>query len=143
MMVGRDGKLWWAAPQPCFFREADQAQSAVKERADTPHPHESHGVLYCRQCQAPVTSEQERLRVLGKHCHAFPNPEGLVFEIGCFSMAPGCVLQGASTTQFSWFPPHAWSLALCGTCKTHLGWYYEAVGKSSFYGLILDRLVEE
>ncbi len=143
MMTGRHGKPWLPATQPCFFREADQGLATVEEVDDARQPDGGHGVLYCRQCHAPVTSTQERLKVLGKHCHVFPNPEGMVFEIGCFGLAPGCGQQGPPVFQYSWFPPHAWSLALCQTCKTHLGWYYEAIGKSSFHGLILNRLVEE
>lgn len=143
MMIGKFGKMWLPATQPCFFRESDQGRYTVEESDEGQQHDEGDGILYCRQCLAPVTSEQERMTVLGKHSHAFANPEGMVFEIGCFGLAPGCVKQGRSTLQYSWFPPHAWSFVLCRTCAIHLGWYYEAVGKSSFHGLILNRLVGE
>lgn len=142
MMSGRHGKFWLPATQPCFFREYDQGQAPVVEGKDKEYANGGAEILYCRQCNEPVTSKEERVRVLAKHYHSFPNPEGIVFEIGCFSLAPGCARQGRATEKYSWFPPHAWCFALCRSCKTHLGWFYEAAGKSSFYGLILDRLVE-
>ncbi|MBU0682335.1 MAG: hypothetical protein KKD73_13040 [Proteobacteria bacterium] len=143
MTLGRYGKIWLPATRLCFFRDAGQNLSTVATVDDVQQPHEGKGILYCRQCHAPVTREQERLNVLGKHCHVFPNPEGIVFEVGCFGLAPGCLRQGRATDRYSWFPPHAWCFAQCRKCQIHLGWYYEAEGKTSFYGLILNRLVAE
>lgn len=135
--------MWLPASRPCFFRETGQHQGRVEAVDDVQQPHEGKGILFCRQCHAPVTREQERLSVLGKHCHVFANPEGIVFEVGCFALAPGCLRQGRATVQYSWFPPRAWCFAQCVHCQIHLGWYYGAAGKSSFYGLILNRLVAE
>lgn len=143
MMTGRHGKFWLPATQPCFFREPAQGQATLVSSDDKQQADDGQGLLYCRQCHAPVTSDQERIAVLGKHGHLLANPQGLVFEVGCFALAPGAVRLGRPTAQYSWFPPHAWRLALCRSCKTHLGWYYEAMGTSPFYGLILNLLVEE
>lgn len=141
-MMGRHGKPWLPATRPCFFHDADQDRQSRGLKDYDKEAGEEDELLYCRQCRAPLTSKRERLSVLGKHCHALPNPEGIVFEIGCFGGAPGCLRQGDAMAQYSWFPPHAWSYALCRSCKTHVGWYYEAPGKPSFYGLILTRLLE-
>jgi hypothetical protein len=76
------------------------------------------------------------------HQHAFCNPYGIIFEIGCFRTAPGCGYAGPATEEFSWFPGYSWRLALCSSCGTHLGWQYTAPDKESFCGLILDNLIQ-
>jgi hypothetical protein len=75
----------------------------------------------------------------GSWTHTFFNPAGIVFEIICFSTAPGCLVQGPSSTEFSWFAGFTYRLAFCGNCLTHLGWFYES-RDSSFFGLILKKL---
>lgn len=77
-----------------------------------------------------------------RHDHAFLNPHGHLFEIGCFGQAPGCRVQGSPTLEFTWFPDYAWSLASCAVCAAHMGWRYDGSG-DSFFGLILPRLVPE
>jgi hypothetical protein len=91
-----------------------------------------------------VTSQAARIAVGGGHRHVFFNPSGAVFEVGCFSMAPGCGTVGAPTTEFTWFAGHAWQVAVCRACRAHLGWRYAAVGApgEAFWGLILPHLAE-
>lgn len=101
---------------------------------------ERQGVL-CSTCRARITGEDQALSIQDRHRHAFFNPAGIAFEIRCFQTAPGTVVQGASSTEFSWFADHAWQVALCATCRTHLGWRFTGqTGASAFYGLIVARL---
>ncbi|MHC1710890.1 MAG: cereblon family protein [Solidesulfovibrio sp.] len=97
-------------------------------------------LLRCARCQHPVTTENWRITVSGVHRHVFANPSGFVFEIGCFSDAPGCAAVGAPTPDFSWFPGTSWQVAVCTVCGLHLGWRYETTTGGFFYGLILNRL---
>lgn len=99
------------------------------------------GRLLCAACGHPITSPRERIRAGGAHQHTFTNPAGFVFRIGCFGRAPGCVQAGAPTLEHTWFAGQAWRCALCGGCRTHLGWAFQD-GSSGFFGLILDRLLE-
>lgn len=99
--------------------------------------------LVCRQCLARITPESARIIVDGTHGHVFCNPHGLVFEIGCFSQAPGCGQQGPYVDEFSWFPGHAWRIALCGGCGTLMGWRYRSSEGTGFWGLILSQLQPE
>jgi len=108
---------------------------ATKNRADEEH------ALLCFHCLHPITSRREKTSVCGGHTHVFANPGGLVFEIGCFRTAPGCGHDGPPTLEFTWFEGYAWQIATCNGCLSHLGWYYTSAG-SSFYGLILSRLVD-
>lgn len=109
---------------------------------DEARPGDGGRRLCCRVCGLPVTDTASRVSVAGSHRHVFTNPAGVVYEIGCFAAAPGCAGAGTPTADFTWFPGYRWSFALCADCGTHLGWRY-AAGAGGFYGLILDRLVEE
>ena len=97
--------------------------------------------LVCTFCHHEVTSPDQRTQVDGAHEHRFMNPHGYLYDIGCFREAPGCRLRGEPSTEFAWFPGFAWTFAACGGCTEHLGWRFDSAG-SSFYGLVLNRLVE-
>jgi hypothetical protein len=99
-------------------------------------------LIRCRSCGHAVTKAGFRAEMDGRHCHVFCNPAGIVFEVGIFSAAPGVMLVGQPSSQFTWFPEHSWRIALCAACTTHLGWVWSGP-LGQFYGLILDALVED
>ncbi|MCP4107107.1 MAG: hypothetical protein GY749_16465 [Desulfobacteraceae bacterium] len=99
-------------------------------------------VILCRNCKYKITSFEDIMEVEGRHMHIFSNPEGIVFQIGCFSSADGCVNRGVPTTEFTWFAGFSWRFSFCSNCYMHLGWFYQSRGTENFYGLILDRLAE-
>ncbi len=109
------------------------------EEAETP----PGPVLRCRACGAAITSMGQRTAVNGRHDHVFFNPHGHVFEIGCFARAPGAFPTSPPSTEFSWFPGLTWQVAACAACRVHLGWRFQDGRHSGFFGLILDRLIEE
>jgi hypothetical protein len=96
--------------------------------------------LCCVVCGHAITTTAARTSVSGHHLHTFCNPHGLVFEIGCFSEAPGCGATGPAEHFFSWFPGYAWRMGVCRGCHAHLGWSYGDA--PDFWGLIVDRLAE-
>jgi hypothetical protein len=95
--------------------------------------------IVCATCGHPVTSERERIAVLEAHEHRFMNPAGLLFHIGCFARADGCLVIGPPSDDYPWFPGYDWRIALCAACGEHLGWQFQS-GERSFFGLRLDRL---
>jgi len=97
--------------------------------------------LLCVYCNHQIAGRGDRMKVEGTHRHTFTNPHGIVFRIGCFSSAPGCLATGEESEQFAWFSGYSWQIALCGRCKIHLGWRFRSPGHA-FHGLVLDRLVE-
>jgi hypothetical protein len=119
------------------LQEDGQAQELTTGRAGL----REEDRLLCLACGHPITSRRERIQEGGAHEHAFANPAGCLFHIGCFARAPGCLQAGQPTLEHTWFPGRAWRYALCGGCRAHLGWAFLG-GQSSFYGLILDRLRE-
>lgn len=98
--------------------------------------------ILCGNCRNVITSTVNKIEMNGKHTHTFTNPKGFVYRVGCFGEAPGILNQGAPTLEFTWFAGFAWSYSLCIRCFAHLGWFYRS-GEKTFYGLILDHLIEE
>lgn len=93
--------------------------------------------LVCAACANDVTRASERVPFGGAIEHTFVNPGGYVYVIGTFGMA-AVREEGEPSTEWSWFPGHAWCIAGCTRCRAHLGWTFR--GERVFYGLILDRL---
>ena len=98
--------------------------------------------IYCSFCDHGITGLNHACAVNGQHTHTFFNPAGVVFEICCFRQAPGCVVRGHSTDEFTWFAGYRWSYALCGRCRAHLGWQYTSA-EDSFFGLIAPNLRQD
>jgi hypothetical protein len=98
--------------------------------------------LFCRTCSTRITDQDQAVAINGRHQHAFFNPAGIAFEIRCFLSAPGVVVHGPSSSDFSWFPAYCWQIVLCSTCQTHLGWHFvSALHASRFFGLIAPCLI--
>ena len=99
--------------------------------------------IVCRRCGHEITAQNERVIRDGAHAHTFANPEGIVFDIGCFREAWGCGVVGPSSSEFTWFPGTEWQIAVCTHCLAHLGWRFLSADSSDFHGLILDRLASK
>lgn len=95
--------------------------------------------IYCRSCGNAITARDQKIQVNGSHAHTFFNPAGIVFELGCFRLAPGCLTAGKPSPEFTWFPGYVWRVVMCRRCKVHLGWVF-AMGEHTFHGLILTKL---
>jgi hypothetical protein len=98
--------------------------------------------LLCAVCAEPVTADDHRIAIAGRHRHRRTNPAGIDYTFGCFSQAPGAAAVGPSSVEHTWFAGFSWRIAICRGCGAHLGWRFEAAG-SAFHGLILDRLEAE
>lgn len=99
---------------------------------------DKHFIL-CRKCGNPITTSDCNIAVNEQYMHKFSNPEGVIYEIGCFSSADGCFIDGDPTLNHTWFEDFRWNYSFCSRCFTHLGWHYQR-GDERFFGLILDHL---
>lgn len=103
--------------------------------------------LRCRTCGAKVADPRSVFSPSdGRVRHVFANPSGKVYEILTLRVADGVVLHGPPTLEFTWFPGHAWRIASCARCASHLGWSFESLTPNatppSFFGLLTSELVE-
>jgi hypothetical protein len=110
--------------------------------APTDEPEERHlGAIVCRQCLHVITFSTEHRIINGAHLHTFANPEGIIFEIGCYHDAKGCGYIGPASSEFTWFNGYVWRIAVCGYCLVHLGWRFTGADGHFFHGLITSRLI--
>lgn len=98
--------------------------------------------LRCARCGAVVTTTAARIDVAGAHQHTRANAGGWVHSFGCFARAPGCRAVGEPSTDFAWFASTSWEIAVCGSCREHLGWRFTGAD-GTFWGLLVAKLVEE
>ena len=126
---------------PYFFDATAPDEIKPGRKAEDDALVEKEKRLLCRFCLNTITDNSRKTTTLGQFIHCRTNPAGFMFEFGCFADAPGCSSRGEATAEHTWFPGHSWKLAVCRYCGEHLGWLFK--GDSSFYGLILDRLVAE
>jgi hypothetical protein len=123
-------------------RTDPEVRTPVKPASVVDHGSAVGRRILCAACGHTITSEQQRIEVNGRHEHRCVNPAGIIFHIGCFQRAPGCLTHGVPTTEFTWFPGFGWNYALCGGCSVLLGWQYQGPA-ATFFGLILNRLATE
>ena len=87
--------------------------SLVKDEVEEYDSKDKEYIL-CRQCRRIITTPAERIDVQGVHRHTFANPQGIIYEIGCFRAATGCVYAGPATTEWSWFAGYSWRVSVLG-----------------------------
>jgi len=128
-------------PLLCYRLDLGYGTGQDRQDEDTPEQkREEETSILCKFCGSVITRRDAACKKNGRHDHVFFNPAGIAFEISCFKNAPGCVVQGEPTTNFSWFSGYRWQYALCATCLTHLGWRFSS-SHDAFFGLITGRLL--
>ncbi|MBU0908237.1 MAG: hypothetical protein KKA54_09485 [Proteobacteria bacterium] len=126
-----------------FFRQQGEflLDGKIDNSSDEKTKNSDQGEFFrCRFCRAKITTAAQMIAVNGSHRHVFTNPHGKVYEIGCFSQAPGCLTHGPPTTECTWFTGCTWRFSLCGSCFSHLGWQYHSYLTGYFFGLVLANL---
>ncbi|MBU0729510.1 MAG: hypothetical protein KKE17_07300 [Proteobacteria bacterium] len=99
--------------------------------------------ILCKRCNFQITSAKKKIEINGAHRHTFYNPEGVIYDIGCFSSAKGSHNHGGKSFYFTWFEGYSWCFSVCSSCLTHLGWYFEhSRDAGGFYGLVTSKLIE-
>jgi len=131
----------YSMQRPCLFDAGAGGPERAVQRILQDEETGRGSRLYCRFCRHGITATNAAMSVNGGQVHVRTNPAGLTFEFGCFSRAPGCAATGPPTSEHTWFPGHAWQIAVCGGCGEHLGWRFR--GEPGFFGLILNRLVSD
>ena len=119
--------------------DADDKDTIVKPVFDNPILAGADRMV-CAHCGEDVTRGSLRIAVNGSHRHLMPTAHGIDQEMGCFSLAPGCMTAGHFAMDFGLGEDGFWQMALCASCGNHLGWHHEKADGMGFYGLILDHL---
>ncbi|XP_045453726.1 protein cereblon-like [Melitaea cinxia] len=97
-------------------------------------------VLCCSSCAAEIARREDIFAMSSEGVHSnYTNLGGYMHDIVTVARASNTELSGAPSTEFSWFPGYAWTIALCAACMAHVGWRFDAQRRSlrpqRFYGL--------
>lgn len=130
------------SPRTLFKGDVNPEKGMPETGTDSDVGNGSHRTIICRSCGNRITSASAAILVNNSHTHTFFNPHGYVFELGCFSTAPGAIPLGEASSEFTWFSGYAWRISVCGHCNDHIGWEYSGSSVSTFHGLILSRIRE-
>jgi hypothetical protein len=99
---------------------------------------EPEKIVRCKNCEHEITKPAS---AINPHEHTFRNPLGVTYHVACYRDAPGAISYGNPTTLASWFENYAWTLAFCGQCKCHLGWWFH--GTDLFVALIVPLILRD
>ncbi|XP_060606164.1 protein cereblon-like [Ruditapes philippinarum] len=103
-------------------------------------------VLSCKDCNEQIAdmSNVFSMSVSGP-LSAYVNPGGHVHETVTVHQAINLNLIGRPSTEHSWFPGYAWTIAQCKRCSSHMGWKFTTKRKDlipqKFWGLCRTSLV--
>lgn len=110
-------------------------------------------MLCCRDCDAQVADPREAFLMSAEGPQGtYVNPGGYVHETLTLHKAQGLrCLTDEPSTEYSWFPGYAWTVAGCRYCQKHLGWKFTATEKlmkpQRFWGVcrrsVVTKLVTE
>ncbi|VDO03218.1 unnamed protein product [Rodentolepis nana] len=85
--------------------------------------------LACSQCRTAISSQTNVICLTDEgSVQAYVNPHGIIFDMLTLSTVyqRSIVLVGSPTSEYSWFPGYAWTIAECATCGVPLGWRFTA-----------------
>jgi len=122
----------------------ESVEQLTDKKADTLSKEDE--IIVCAFCNNHITNPSRQIVINNSFHHAFVNPHGYVFEIGCFSDAKGCRSASTASTEFSWFIGYSWKIGICNYCSTQLGWIFSSEsnilkGTHKFFGLILEKII--
>ncbi|XP_060079019.1 protein cereblon-like [Ylistrum balloti] len=107
---------------------------------------EKCSILCCKGCGYQVANKNDvfSLSIEGP-LGAYVNPGGYVHETMTVHKAQNLNLIGRPSTEHSWFPGYAWTIAQCRRCNSHMGWKFTSTMKElkpqKFWGLTRSSVV--
>ncbi|KAK9500734.1 hypothetical protein O3M35_001939 [Rhynocoris fuscipes] len=101
---------------------------------------------YCFGCQTQIGQQSDVFAMSIEGAQGiYVNPEGYLHDTMTLINATNLVLISTPSTEFSWFPGYAWSIAVCANCHKHIGWQFIAqkpkLQPRKFYGLTRSSLI--
>ncbi|KAK0168100.1 hypothetical protein PV327_001934 [Microctonus hyperodae] len=103
-------------------------------------------IFVCKTCRSQIAKQTDVFPMNQEGIQsAYVNPHGAIHETVTLSHAQ-CLnlVPGPPSTDYSWFPGYAWTIASCATCYTHMGWIFTATRSDlkpkSFWGLLRTAL---
>lgn len=101
---------------------------------------------YCFGCQTQIGQQSDVFAMSIEGAQSiYVNPDGYLHDTMTLINATNLVLVSTPSTDYSWFPGYAWSIAVCANCHKHIGWQFIAqkprLQPHKFYGLSRSSLI--
>ncbi|XP_054276612.1 protein cereblon [Macrosteles quadrilineatus] len=102
--------------------------------------------LCCRSCTNTVGSDSDLFSMSTEGPQStFVNPNGYLHETITLYKVKSIYAVGLPSTEFSWFPGYAWTIAKCNHCNHHLGWMFTATKSNlkplKFWGICRQAIL--
>ncbi|XP_054717649.1 protein cereblon-like isoform X2 [Uloborus diversus] len=92
---------------------------------------EECSVLCCKDCNRIIAHRDQIFSMsLQGPQGTYVNPNGYVHEAITVHKAKNLLVSGRPSTEQSWFPGYAWTIAECEQCHCHMGWKFTSVKKN-------------
>ncbi|XP_074286975.1 uncharacterized protein LOC141612156 [Silene latifolia] len=109
---------------------------------------ESFDRVRCKNCQTVIARRSDLLVMSNEGpLGTYVNPYGCVHETVTLHKANGLALIGRPSTESSWFPGYAWTIANCANCERHMGWLFTATNKKlkpkSFWAVRSTQIADD
>jgi hypothetical protein len=105
---------------------------------------ESDDWFVCQACATHIARRQWLLDDGSNTPLIFSNPHGHAFNLLLVARTEGMRHDQVFTLEHTWFAGYEWSIGLCRTCASHLGWQFRAthpgLARSEFAALSRDRV---
>jgi len=107
-------------------------------------------VLVCLNCQTKLADQTSIFSMSTEGPQGtFINPNGHLHETLTLHHAINLSAIGSPSVEYSWFPGYAWTVLVCSSCYSHIGWRFTATRSSmqpeTFHGFsrksIMPKLV--
>lgn len=82
--------------------------------------------IVCRACSAPIARRDWILSHESDAPLFFSNPHGRTFHLLLVTHTEGMSHDQVFTIEHTWFAGYEWSIGVCRTCRSHLGWQFRA-----------------
>ncbi|BHF72535.1 hypothetical protein SprV_0401560200 [Sparganum proliferum] len=136
-------------PLPCSAKaQLLETDHVVQRLRAILHLTRKFSQMACVSCKRNMSSQKDVICLAQEgSLQTYVNPHGIVFDMLTLSrVIQGSVeLVGESSTEYSWFPGYAWTIAHCAGCYNHVGWLFTAVSEDlrprMFWGIKRDALV--
>ncbi|KAK6624825.1 hypothetical protein RUM44_011689 [Polyplax serrata] len=84
--------------------------------------------LYCVNCGNSIASRTDVFSMSIDGQGMYCNPGGYVHDVLTVYNGLGMTLTSdIPSTEYSWFPGYAWTIAKCSNCDSHIGWLFTAL----------------
>ena len=111
----------------CRERERQPSKGSDERWEREPDLGFGRGWFVCAECAERLAHESWVLTSAASEPLVFANPHGKLFHLVLLRRARRVVFDHHSTAEHTWFSGYTWRVGVCGSCRGHVGWLFEAL----------------